>query len=467
MQSEKQRLLPEKVKGKSNFKLEPAVLFVYFGWHLSAATIPSQLLRHTCMFYEADASTCDANNASTDVESRIQPKVAAIITTIAVLNAVVPGVLSLFFGPWTDKFGRKKVICAAMFGYALALVMLSIVSHLSDRNYLMNPWIFVVPYIPIILTGGWSTMVISTMCYITDISDEASRSIRLTILEIITFCGILSGVGACSFVLKLVGPTNVFLLSTVCVTTAAIYTKMNVDESIDVDRYASLSEQLGELFSLEPVVEMVKTCFERRAFKARRILWCLILLLVFNNFTTQGAHNLNYLFFRQQFHWTLREYSLYDSSAIFISVIGSFIGLTVMKKLFKLGDIAIATVAIVSGITDACIKATAQSEPAIYLAAGICMMKTLVVPISRSLIVTFIPRSEIGKVFSFTSSLEAALSVFASPLYAYVYSRTFIAFAGAFFVITATICAINLFLISCVMRLKERREHLMAQLGMA
>jgi MFS transporter, PCFT/HCP family, solute carrier family 46 (folate transporter), member 1 len=445
------------------FKLEPALLLLFFGYNLSSAIIPNQLLKQTCLQYGYNATDCSElglNNATKAIEQKIQPHVAEIIMVSSLLNAIIPAVLSLFLGPWTDKFGRKKVICATFFGFAMTLAMMTIVSFISDHRDMINPWIYVFPYIPMIITGGWPTMIVSILCYVTDLSNEVNRSSRLALIEMIIFLGVLVGTFSSSFVLKLTCPTVVFLISAACALIASVYAVVFVDESVQVTETTGACGQIKELCSPAPVIEMMKTCFKRRSFKERRILWCLITILMFTVFTLNGSSNVFYLFVREKFNWSLKEATMFDSTSILVAIIGVFIGITVFKKALKCSDVTLAFIAIISMIGDSLIKAYAETSAEMYAASGICLFKILTAPMCRSLIATVVPNNEIGKVFSLTSSFEAVSSLIASPLYTYIYAKTFMTFAGAFFLITAGVYVISLVLIYCVMRMKQNRESL-------
>lgn len=50
------------------------------------------------------------------LEEKVQPYAATISMTIVLLTSVVPALVALFLGPWSDKFGRKPVIAIAAVG---------------------------------------------------------------------------------------------------------------------------------------------------------------------------------------------------------------------------------------------------------------------------------------------------------------------------------------------------------------
>lgn len=448
-----------------NFRLQPAIFIVFFGWNLSAAIIPSQLLKETCLFKGYNKTDCMnpvMNNVTLEIEEEIQPLVAKIIMTISLMNGIVPGVLSLFLGPWTDKFGRKKVICAGYLGHALALAGFCLLSLVSEVTA-VNPWIYVLPYLPVVLTGGWPTMIISTLCYVTDLTNNSNRSTRLAITEMAINLGILSGMASCSFVLQFGHPVAVFLVSTISTLLAAIYTMFFVEESVKEPNRASSCDQIRELVSVKAVKGMIITCFRKRAMRERAIIWCLMLIMVFTVSSTNASHSVYYLFVREKFRWSLKEASLFDSLTLLISILGSMLALTFLKPRFRVPDVVLAILAIGSFLVDAVIRSGAQSTRTMYIASSISLLKFLTLPMCRSLIASVVHINEIGKIYSFTSSFEAVATLVASPLYTYVYSRTFTFYTGAFYFITIVVCLINFALIYTVMRLKQRREILMNQ----
>lgn len=446
------------------FKLEPALILIFFGWNLSTSIIPNQLLTQTCLTFGFNASDCldiGGKNSTREIEEKIQPHVAEIMMTTSLLNSIIPAILSLFIGPWTDKFGRKKVICTAFFGFSLSLASLYMLAFVSSQVEMINPWLYVLPFIPMIATGGWPTMVVAILCYVTDLTTEANRSMRLTIIEMLIFIGVLIGTASSSFILNMTSTSTVFLISTCCATSATFYTVVFVDESVKVSENVGTCEALKELLSPAPMIEMLKTCFKKRPFQERKILWSLIFILVITIFTLNGSGTVFYLFVREKFHWTLKEATLFDSMTILTSIVGCTIGLLIFKKLLKFSDLTIAIISILSMLVDSLIKATAQTPTLMYIASGVCMFKILTSPMARSLVSSIVPNNEIGKVYSIASALEAISSLVAQPLYTYIYAKTFTTFSGAFYLITAGVSLISLALACWVIKMRRTRENLM------
>lgn len=175
-------------------------------------------------------------------------------------------------------------------------------------------------------------MIVAILCYVTDLTNETNRSSRLALIEMLVFVGIFFATASSSYILSYTSTNIVFVISTVCAVVATVYTIIFVDESVRVTETYSTCDKVTGLLSPAPLIEMLKTSFKRRPFKERRILWCLILVLMFSVFTLNGTSTVFYLFVREKFEWTLREYTLFDSANILIAIAGCIVGLVVLKK---------------------------------------------------------------------------------------------------------------------------------------
>lgn len=425
--------------------LEPAMFLLFFGWWLSTAIIPNQLLRQTCLYTfgytESVCAQLDDKNATHSIEEEIQPYVANILMTTQILSAIVTTVLCLFLGPWSDKYGRKKVMNFIFLGAFTSIAWITIVSFFSE-NYAISPWNYLFAQLPYMLIGGLPTIIITILCYITDQTNETNRSIRLTIVEIILFGSVLIAIASSSFILELTSPTTVFCISLLCIFIGTLIVMFFVEETVHVKEDVTLVEQLQDLFTIAVFKEIFTSCTRERAFKQRRILWMIVLVLVLINFTTHGSHTVFYLFTRQKFGWNLQDMTLYESGTMLMTVFGSIIGLVVLKKLMGLSDLAMSMISLISLLIDALIKTVANYSWQLYVASAIALFKLISGPMLRSILSVIVSKSEVSKIYSFTTSIEAIAVLGAAPLYTSVYSSTLTTFPSAFNLITATAFAL-------------------------
>lgn len=440
------------------FALEIALFLVFFGWNLSIAILPSELSKQMCLIRNFEAYECsglDGKNGSKEIGEYVQPYVAQILNLTTFLTSFVPGVMSLFLGPWTDKFGRKKVICATFFGHSFSLAALAIVSMIFEHYKMTNLWIYVFAYIPMISTGGSRSMHLAIFCYISDVTDDINRSSRLMLIEFIVFLGKLTATVSSKYILKITSAATIFQISTVFVSLASIYAISHVQESVTLREDVSFNDQLKELFSMTPIKETIKTCLKRRGLNERKIFWSLLVILMLYDFTVNGISPLINIFVEEKFQWTIQESTLFESASFIISIIGSFVCLVVLKKVFQFSDMSLAILAGFSMMADSTMKSLAQSGFQMYLTSGLCIFKLLNQPMCRSLIASVISNSELGKVYSIASFLESFVSIIAPPLYTFVYTMTSTRFAGTFYLFTACINLVSLVLIYSIKRMNQ------------
>jgi MFS transporter, PCFT/HCP family, solute carrier family 46 (folate transporter), member 1 len=461
MDSEQISLIPQRLK--FNFRIEPIVFLLLFSYNLVATILPNQLLKATCLYDGFDTVNCSSlnnHNESREIEDKIQPKVAEISMVTNLMHSIFPALVSLFIGPWSDKFGRRKALIAVFIGYSLTLIGFSIIAVIvNTTQHVISPWIYIFPHLPGIFTGGWSTLLLLVYCYVSDLTDENDRSSRLTLIEIIVFLGNISGRIISSFIVDVIGSSIIFHIASFSASLATILMIMFLPESVENVEEVGTMKQFRELVSSKPVVEMIKTCFKKRQLNEKKILWKLILILVFSIFTFHGAYNIFYLFLREKFQWTLQDATLFQTFTSIITTVGCIFGITIFKKLLKISDIILLTLSLISSSSQHIIQAFALHQSMMYISVIAGIFSNLMAPMCRSVIASLVPHNEIGKIYSFISAFESVSSVISSPLYTFVYEKTYKTFTGAFLLVTATVNLINLMLSIFISKSTKQREN--------
>lgn len=443
-------------KKQQKWTLEPALLLLFFGWYLSISIVTNQMLKQTCLFkFEYSFVICtqlDDKNTTGSVEQEIQPYVANILMMISVLNSIIPTILSLLLGPWSDKYGRKKVINCIFIGFTTSMGWITLVSYFSEYVATNNPWNYLLAQLPSMLFGGYPTLIVLILCYISDQTDESNRSVRFTIVEIIVFIGVLVAFACSSFLLELTNATTVFCISFACIFSAAIIAVCFVEETTKVDDVASFKTQIKDLFSPVRIKELYTTCVQPRPFKQRGTLFLLTIILTLTSFSTHGTNTVFYLFVRQRFGWTLQDMTLFEAASMSLMIFGSILGLIVLKKWLKFSDLSLSMVALASLTVDALIKTFATQSWQLYLASAVALFKLISGPMLRSIMSTIVTKHEISRIYSITSSVEAISGLAAAPVYAATYSATLSSFPAAFNFITAAVFAFTLILAMLISR---------------
>lgn len=456
------------ISSRGRYFLEFALTCLFFGNNLPSTLLQNQILK-ACCFNFADQlnyndSLCNIisknQNSTKEIEEKIQPYAAEFQMYVMLISTLIPAVLSLFLGPYSDKYGRKKILNSTFSGFTLTLVLLCFVCFYSDYISPISPWFYTLAYIPQAISGGWCCLLTASLCYITDTTEESRRAHRLTLVEMIIFAGVLLGNISCNFLLPITDATQIFIISASFAALATIVMIVCVDESVNVPQTVSTCDNLKSLFTYVHLVDMLKTCFKKRSFKERRILLSLMSMLILTVFTYSGSAAVSYLSERERFGWTLTNHNNYDSINIIFSISGCIIGIAFLKKQLNFSEMSLIILSVISGVVDASLKAFAIYGWQMYAISAGAMFRILASPMYRTLITTIVPHNEIGKVFSITTALEAISGFPSVPLYTIVYAKTLTFFPGAYFLITAGIYATNLLFSIFVMIMKRTRDNL-------
>jgi MFS transporter, PCFT/HCP family, solute carrier family 46 (folate transporter), member 1 len=446
---------------KYSFGFEPCYLLIQFGFYLANAILQNQMLKQACLQSGYNITICtnlNEDDFTKDVEKEIQPKVADVNSAIVMLNSLFPPIYTLILGSWSDIYGRKKIMMMSFIGYSMTLALFTIFSFINDNSTTLTPWVYLIAEIPLCFMGSWGLLDIAACCYVTDISEKENHSIRLSTLTLINFTMNFCANISSSFILEATNTSIVFMISFCCVITGLILVIILVEESVIIQDGVNVSKQIKDIFSLSRIMNILKTITKAREMKRRRILWSLMAIVILAVFTMYGTGTVNYLFGREKFQWGLREFTIYDATNTAITAVGILVGLTTMKKVFKISDISLGFIALISAIVESLMKTFASETYQMYIASGLGVFKVLTTPVFRSMVSGLFPSTEIGKIYSSMGALEAFSGMGAGPLYSSVYKATFNDFSGAFHLITVAVFTISLIIATFVSRWMKKVE---------
>lgn len=112
-----------------------------------------------------------------EIETTVQRYASNILIARQLIETVLPGILSLFIGPWSDRFGRKPVILSTFIGYFFIYLMLTVIAYTSTLVP-VNPWWYFMAFLPIAFTGGYCALLTGLFCYVADVASQANRAMR-------------------------------------------------------------------------------------------------------------------------------------------------------------------------------------------------------------------------------------------------------------------------------------------------
>lgn len=431
---------PENVLRK--FALEPAVLLFYFGMFTAEMIVPNETLKLLCFQKFGNQSECNTigtdnqkNNNETNHDF-LQIEAARIFVLTSVFSKVIPAIATFFIMQWSDKFGRRPILILSFFGSSLSILLMLLN---AKGGKFSSPWNYALAHIPNALVGASATKSTIIFSYIADISTTSEKSSRLLGAEITITIGTFLGTLAIGYLSKSTSAETVFLISFICVLVSCLWCIFFVDESLKVrteERSITKFDQIRKLFSLEPVKEMKNTLFRKREWSERKILWSLILIQTLVLFVTDGERSIFYLFTMTKFKWTLKDFSMFNSTITLLVVAGNLSGIFIFKRFLKFSDSSILLLAVVFRVIDSSFKTFATSTSQMYIISSLCLLKALLAAMNRSNLSSFIPQNEIGKVFTILSFSETFGGFVAPAIYTSVYLRTLNYYPGAFYIMS-------------------------------
>lgn len=215
---------------------------------------------------------------SKDLETRVQPFVATYTSYKVICESLIPALMSLFVGAWSDKHGRKKVIFIAysgsindfqflyilhdktlFSGFALQFLIFYLLGTISTP--ISYSW-YLLASLPIALTGGNCILMATLMSYITDVSTSEQRAKRVANFQIGLIIGVFMGSAFSGLLNKTLGAVNIFFVSFLVLLFGFLYIAIRIPESIDVS--SKHRSGMSELFRTDMIKEMATSAFRQR-----------------------------------------------------------------------------------------------------------------------------------------------------------------------------------------------------------
>ncbi|XP_063699924.1 probable peptidoglycan muropeptide transporter SLC46 [Culicoides brevitarsis] len=423
---EKQLSRVQKLLKNRKLILEPVVAILFFAIFLSAQVITNHITYRACRSELGESEEIcrqlerkDGGMSSKDLETRVQPFVATYQSYKVVIESLVPALMSLFVGAWSDKHGRKKVIFVAYSGFALQFLIFYLLGTISSA--ISYSW-YLLASLPIAVTGGNCILMSTLMSYMADISTAEQRAKRVASFQIGLIIGVFMGSGFSGLLNKTLGAVNLFFVSFVVLLFGFLYIFFRVPESIEVSSKHRASG-LKDLFKTDMIKEMAHSAFRPRKNHDRLIVWLIIANFAITMFQQEGSQGLTFLYTREKFGWTLEDFSVLVIIATLLIIVGSQTGLALQKKL-EWSDTKTGIFSTLSLVFSNFLNAQSTQSWHLYAAMFLGIFRALPDTLNRSILASVVASNEIGKINSLIGSIQAICSLVGSPTYTWIYRQT-------------------------------------------
>ncbi|XP_017039327.1 proton-coupled folate transporter [Drosophila ficusphila] len=492
------------------FYIEPVIFMLLFSHMLSGTVMRNQLIYQTCttifQYNETDCKLLDSKNTTSEIqaiETELQSYVANMFLTRTLFESIVPAICGLFIGSWSDHYGRKPLLIVSMVGFSASALLASAICWLSSY-YMVNPWWYTLAALPHSLLGGLCVFSVAAFCFITDTTDVKTRPYRMIFMELILFVALTSGSLLSSFVYAATSAAFVQSLSCLLIVLATLFVIFYVPESLGMcpdqeesppkekevvvtmssqkenecsaekdsgpPKYETVekppiddrNEETG-LFSIKHVKDMFATCFKRRENNAHHIIWLVTSSVFLSIFVTDGVMTVMYLFVRQQFHLTVREFTIFETVSQAVPMLGAVLGVLIFRKLFGMSVVSLALLSLFSEILSNVARGFAHLRWHLYLSVVLGIFRSIQGPMGRTIVSNIVPSSDTGKLFAIGNIVQSFAPFVAAPLYTAIYKSSLASNPGGFNFLSAALYLMAFVLIGCVMRIKLKHRKFYAE----
>lgn len=209
----------EKIKYfKSNISVEPAVAFFVMPSVLAMLATQNLNLDKACrVSLEFGDLVCRdlrlrKRDNHTLEEDEVQKLIASVNMWKSVIHTIVPTILMLFIGAWSDKTGRRKICMTMPILGEMSTCVLTMINTYFFYEVSVE-WTVFMEVIGPSLTGGWYTMFLGAFSYLGDITSRETRTFRMGILNLCMTIGFPIGMGLSGVLLKYLGYYGIYTIA--------------------------------------------------------------------------------------------------------------------------------------------------------------------------------------------------------------------------------------------------------------
>lgn len=163
----------------------------------------------------------DNNNFSFH-EKEVQKLISSIDIWKGVIHTLIPCILIMFIGAWSDRTGKRKMCILLPIWGEVATSINNIVNVYFFYEIPVQVTVFLETIIPA-CTGGWVTMFLGVFAYISDITKEEERTFRVGLVNFCMTVGVPIGIAMGGIALRMYGYYTIFFTTGFMLSVVLLY----------------------------------------------------------------------------------------------------------------------------------------------------------------------------------------------------------------------------------------------------
>ncbi|XP_045467373.1 proton-coupled folate transporter-like [Harmonia axyridis] len=440
----------------SNITVEP-MLLLFIGPSVMGSLATENLnLEKACRVNIGyDQEICDAmvvrntSGYTAEQEIEVQKLVSTMLAIRTAIQGIVPFLLMIFLGSWSDRHGKRK-----------PFILIPIVGEVvSTLGFILCTYFFLelsVEYaiffesVPPSVTGGWFCFFVGVYSYVGGKSSLETKTMKVGAAAMMTHVAVTFGIALSGVTFRILGFYGVYIISIVLFSISITYGYIIIKDDIPGDAKTEEGGDkkpfLVDLFDLQHIKNTFSICFKEGPNNRKKKICAIMVLVLVIVGPQRGELSVMYMFTRRKFAWDELSYSAFNTFHCITQMAGAAICLTVFVKWLKVDDSTLGMIAMTSKVVGSVAYGLAPDSLYFYLSAFTEVFNGSSHIALRSIMSKLVSVQELGQTNSLFGMCEALTPLICGPLYSFVYNRTIAFFPGAFFLVSGLFHVVAFFI---------------------
>ncbi|XP_054920365.1 proton-coupled folate transporter-like [Dermacentor andersoni] len=376
------------------------------------------LLTKTCLYnLGLEPSLCANFSNYSDTKNAIE-RVANNYSLFILLVQLTPAaLLSIFLGPWCDKYGHKLPIFLATLGGILQdLGTIYTVVNMRAPMYLN-----VLCSLPNGFSGGL-VCVLTAVCSNASLSTSGSmRTLQFLIILMSAMVGLAFGQFMAGQIFRAGGYLPVFIVSASLLLASLAWVVFMLKNPTDAQRN-SWQAMLGDLMQPRNFVDGLLVCVRRRPNRGRAQILLLMTSMCTILFVSEGTRGINFFYAKKMYDWDVSKYSDINSGFLLFRMVSVSVFVVGANLVLRLSDCTIAFIGVCCGMLQGISTGVATNEVLFYVSYVLGTLEASAPIGIKSHASKLLNRDETTQVFSVWIAVEALTPIVASVFGSQVYN---------------------------------------------
>uniref|UniRef100_A0A1Y1NFG4 Major facilitator superfamily (MFS) profile domain-containing protein n=1 Tax=Photinus pyralis TaxID=7054 RepID=A0A1Y1NFG4_PHOPY len=359
-------------------------------------------------------------------------------------SSVITMFVVLVLGTISDHYKiRKRFLIFSVTGQLVELS--GCIVCVAYMNYCPLEALGVAQEVVLSLFGGEKFFLTIIFAYITDITTEGRRTLRIAIIQgIYNICYGIGNLFTGSFLSKL----GYLIVLSICFAV----TMLGLVYAIFFVKESSVKCKKSDEPAITPItpkdfLETLKLFSKYHKSQSVKIIMILIVLALASTIS-YGELSVMFLFTATAYSWTIKAYTYFFTITTAINTLGLVCAVPLFTEVFKLHDLLIIAAAFLNRIIVNTIYVTVRTPLGLYIGCSIAILRILTLVGIRSQLTKYVHHYDICKVLALYTIVDSCSEAFASALYNKgIYGLTQATFPHAFFLVGIALGAIGILIV--------------------